>query len=178
MDGSGARHDGCGDARGVASQQAPVGGFRISKEAGSWSQSSTHPYLETATYLTCRFFSARKHGLVEAAVRNNLSDRTAFICLPGGIGTLDELFEILTLIQLDRIGSSFPVPFLFLNYDDFYTNLLRFMATCKEHGTVREGEFEKLCYVSTSNLDALEYLADFYGIAEHDRLFRHRLQDF
>ena len=110
-------------------------------------------------------------------MRNNSFDRTAFICFPGGIGTLDELFEILTLIQLDRIGSSFPVPFLFLNYDDFYTHLLRFMATCKEFGTVGEGEFEKLCHVSTSNLDALEYLADFYDIAEHDRHFRHRLQN-
>lgn len=111
-------------------------------------------------------------------MRNNLSDRTAFICLPGGIGTLDELFEILALIQLDRIGSSFPVPVLLLNYDDYYTNLLRFMASCKEFGALREGEFEKLCHLCTSNLDALEYLADFYDIAELNRQFRYRLQDF
>lgn len=110
-------------------------------------------------------------------MRHNASHHTAFICLPGGIGTLDEVFEIITLIQLNRLGSSFLVPFLILNYDDFYTELLRFMATCEDWGTIRPGEFESICRVCTSNLDALEYLADFYRVAEHDRVFRRRLQE-
>lgn len=163
--------------KGAMEAKHPVGGFRIAMEGGSWVQSSVHPYLANETYYTCRFFSARKHGLVEAGVRNSASDRTSFICLPGGLGTLDEVFEIIALIQLNRLGSSFPVPFLILNYDGYYTLLLRFMTTCQDWGTIRPGEFESVCHVCTSNLDALEYLADFYGVAEHDRVFRHRLQE-
>lgn len=163
--------------RGAIGAQQPVGGFRVAKEGGVWVESSVHPYLATETYFTCRFFSARKHGLAEAGVRNSAVDRTAFVCLPGGIGTLDEVFEIMTLIQLNRLGSAFPVPFLMLNYDDFYTHLLRFMATGQDWGTVRPGEFESICRVCTSNVDALEYLADFYGVPQHDRGFRLRLQE-
>ena len=48
---------------------------------------------------------------MDAVVRNNSFDKTAVVALPGGIGTLDEVFEILALIQLERIGSKFHVPF-------------------------------------------------------------------
>ncbi|XP_074344501.1 putative cytokinin riboside 5'-monophosphate phosphoribohydrolase LOGL10 isoform X1 [Apium graveolens] len=142
----------------------PVGGFKIAKEAGEWTATNFHPYLPSDTYLTCRFFSARKHGLVDAAVRASTSDRTAVIALPGGIGTLDEIFEILTLIQLERIGSVLPVPFILMNYDSFYTKLLEFLDQCKDKGTVAEGEVQSLWKVCDNNLEALTYLAEFYDL--------------
>ncbi|XP_024541814.1 uncharacterized protein LOC112350220 [Selaginella moellendorffii] len=111
------------------------------------------------TILAIRFFSARKHGLVDAGVRNAPPDRTAFLALPGGVGSMDEIFEMLTLIQLRRIGSSFPVPFLLINY------LLEFLATCREWGTVAEGEVEALWRVCRNNSEALDYLAEFYSIS-------------
>ncbi|PWA74823.1 putative cytokinin riboside 5'-monophosphate phosphoribohydrolase LOGL5 [Artemisia annua] len=142
----------------------PVGGFKIGKEANEWTSTNYHPYLPSHTYLTCRFFSARKHGLVDAAVRASKQDRTAVIVLPGGIGTLDEAFEILALIQLERIGSALPVPFLLMNYDSFYSKLLDFLDVCEDWGTVSKGEVSSLWKVCNSNSEALAYLKDFYDI--------------
>ncbi|XP_020204450.1 uncharacterized protein LOC109789826 isoform X2 [Cajanus cajan] len=147
----------------------PVGGFKIGKEAGEWTASNFHPYLPSENYLTCRFFSARKHGLVDAVVRNNSFDKTAVVALPGGIGTLDEMFEILALIQLERIGSELPVLFLLMNYDSFYSKLLDFLNDCENWGTVSRGEVASLWKICNSNSEALAYLADFYGISSSDR---------
>ncbi|EAY90807.1 hypothetical protein OsI_12409 [Oryza sativa Indica Group] len=147
----------------------PVGGFKIGKEAGEWTTSNFHPYLPSESYLTCRFFSARKHGLVDAAVRNCPTDRTAIIALPGGIGTLDELFEMMALIQLERIGSTLPVPFLLLNYDSYYSKLLDFLNDCEEWGTVAPGEVASLWKVCNGNHEALEYLAQFYNVPLAER---------
>ncbi|XP_057431312.1 cytokinin riboside 5'-monophosphate phosphoribohydrolase LOG7 isoform X1 [Lotus japonicus] len=146
----------------------PIGGFKIGKEAGEWTASNFHPYLPSGNYLTCRFFSARKHGLVDAVVRSNSSDKTAVVALPGGVGTLDELFEILALIQLERIGSKLPVPFLLMNYDSFYSKLLDFLNVCEDWGTVSKGEVASLWKVCNSNSEALAYLADFYCISSSD----------
>ncbi|KAK7305202.1 hypothetical protein VNO77_43103 [Canavalia gladiata] len=147
----------------------PVGGFKIGKEAGEWTASNFHPYLPSENYLTCRFFSARKHGLVDAVVRSNSFDKTAVVALPGGIGTLDEVFEIMALIQLERIGSGFPVPFLLMNYDSFYSKLLDFLNDCEGWGTVSKGEVASLWKVCNSNSDALAYLTDFYCISSSDK---------
>lgn len=111
-----------------------------------------------------RFFSARKHGLVDAAVRATSSDRTAVVGLPGGIGTLDEIFEILALIQLERIGSSLPVPFILMNYDSFYSKLLDFLDDGEGWGTVGKGEVAALWKVCNTNSEALAYLAEFYSL--------------
>lgn len=111
-----------------------------------------------------RFFSARKHGLVDAAVRNSDSDRTAVIALPGGMGTLDEMFEILSLIQLKRIGSQLPVPFLLMNYDGYYSKLLEFLKECEHWGALAEGEVDSLWKVFDNNEEALAYLAMFYDL--------------
>ncbi|KNA16106.1 hypothetical protein SOVF_092240 [Spinacia oleracea] len=152
--------------KGALQAGKPVGGFKIEKEAGQWSSTGSHPYLPHDTYLTCRFFSARKHGFVDAAVRNSPSDRTAIIALPGGIGTLDEIFEILTLIQLQRIGSQLPVPFLVMNYDEYYSKLLDFFDECGRWGNLAKGEVDSLWKVCANNEEALSYLATFYGLPQ------------
>ncbi|KAL2322744.1 hypothetical protein Fmac_027123 [Flemingia macrophylla] len=147
----------------------PVGGFKIGKEAGEWTASNFHPYLPSQNYLTCRFFSARKHGLVDAVVRSSDFDKTAVVVLPGGIGTLDEMFEIMALIQLERIGSELPVPFLLMNYDSFYSKLLDFLNDCEDWGTVSKGEVASLWKVCNSNSEALAYLEEFYCISSGDQ---------
>jgi len=63
----------------------------------------------------------------------DLSD--AFIILPGGIGTLDEFFEILTWKQLGRHEK----PIYIMNVDGFYNPLLEMMKHMVEHGFLAEG---------------------------------------
>lgn len=57
-----------------------------------------NPYLDRE--LTCHYFFTRKLFFVRYAL--------AFVVMPGGFGTLDELFEALTLSQTDRIRH-FPI---------------------------------------------------------------------
>ena len=106
---------------------------------------------------------------MDAAVRSSSSERTAVVALPGGIGTLDEMFEILALIQLERIGSALPVPFLVMNYDSFYTKLLDFLGDCEDWGTVSKGEVASLWRICDNNSEALSYLAEFYDLPPSDR---------
>jgi len=109
---------------------------------------------------------------VDAAVRSSPTDRTAVVALPGGVGTLDELFEIMALIQLERIGSALPVPFVLLNYDSYYSKLLDFLNDCQEWGTVAPGEVASLWKVCDGNHEALEYLAEFYNVPAAQRSYQ------
>lgn len=60
-----------------------------------------------------------------------LEDRSdAFVAVPGGIGTFDELFEILTLKQLGRHCK----PVAILNLNDYYVPLLALLENAVEQG--------------------------------------------
>ncbi len=62
-----------------------------------------------------------------------------FIAMPGGIGTMEELFEIFTWSQLDLIKK----PIALYNVDHFYDELLQFFNKMVEEG------FIKKCTVNT-----------------------------
>ena len=55
-------------------------------------------------YVAMKYFFTRKLMLIK--------ESKAFVCLPGGFGTLDETFELLTLTQT---GKGLPVPIVFLD---------------------------------------------------------------
>jgi uncharacterized protein (TIGR00730 family) len=73
------------------------------------------------------------HNVSEMIVTNDMSERknkmfalaTAVVALPGGVGTLEELTEAITLKQL----SLFDGPIIILNTLGFYENLIEFLET-------------------------------------------------
>jgi uncharacterized protein (TIGR00730 family) len=77
----------------------------------------------------------------------------AFIALPGGIGTLEELVEQLTWVQLQRHSK----PVLIANIDGFWRPLLSLLAHMHNHGFIREG-FDPHYLVAEKIVDALPML--------------------
>ena len=138
--GPGSGYDGGCDAGRHGGGQAR-GGVHDPLEAGGQRQASRkHPYLPDENYLTTSFFSARKHG--RGRGREEHAGRShGVLRAPGGVGTLDEIFEVLALLQLRRIGSAHPVPFVVMNYDGCYDGLLQFLERdMVRYGSLREHE--------------------------------------
>lgn len=100
-----------------------------------------NPYLDR--FITFRYFFVRKVMLVKYSV--------AFVVLPGGFGTLDELFEAATLVQTRKIFD-FPIV---LMCKDYWAPLMDFVrGTLLRHGTIGESDTELLTV--TDSLDDAE----------------------
>lgn len=83
--------------------------------------------------ITFHHFFVRKVMLVKYA--------TAFIIVPGGLGTLDELTEVLTLIQTNKIK---PFPVLMLS-SSYWSGLLTWLRdTVLKNGAISEEDFDLL----------------------------------
>ena len=95
-----------------------------------------NPYLDH--WITFRHFFVRKVMLVKYSY--------AFVVLPGGFGTLDEVLETATLIQTDKIRE-FPIV---LMASDFWSPFIKFMRdTLLAGGTIDESDFELLDVVDS-----------------------------
>ncbi len=72
--------------------------------------------------------------------RKTLMEKWAdiFFIAPGGIGTMDEFFQVLTLRYLKRMDK----PIYILNIDGFYDSLLAFMDDLVKKGAVGEGIYD------------------------------------
>src|SRR5262249_19963778 len=81
-----------------------------------------NPYLDLM--LEFRYFFVRKVMLVKYSY--------GFVVLPGGVGTMDELFEALTLIQTGKI-KDFPIV---LMGRDYYQPLIDFLRDMVTEGTI------------------------------------------
>jgi uncharacterized protein (TIGR00730 family) len=80
-----------------------------------------------------RYFFARKTMFVKYA--------QGFVVLPGGLGTLDELFEALTLVQTQKV-TSFPLVLLGVDYWQGMIDWLRDRAL--KHGTISQSDIDML----------------------------------
>ena len=82
-----------------------------------------------------------------------------FVVLPGGFGTLDEMFEALTLIQTHKSGN-FPV---ILVGKKFWEGLLKWIKEMllEEEGNISPEDMDLIKIVDSPN-EAVEHINDFY----------------
>ena len=106
-------------------------------------EQQANPYLDQV--LTFRYFFIRKVMLVKYSY--------AFIVMPGGVGTMDELFEALTLIQTKKI-LSFPVVLMGEEYWHPLVDLLKRMV---EAGTISPADLD-LVMVTDSVDEAMAHV--------------------
>ncbi len=96
-------------------------------------------------------------GLTEIITTQNMHERklkmqelsNGFIALPGGVGTLEELFEILTWLQLGLHSK----PIGILNVNHFYDDLLSLLENMVRKGFLTMDNFELL--LVDDNIDSL-----------------------
>jgi uncharacterized protein (TIGR00730 family) len=90
-----------------------------------------NPYIDRRYELNFRYFFVRKVMLVRYA--------KAFVVLPGGFGTLDELFEAITLIQTKKIK---PFP-IYLVGKEYWSGLIEWIKnTVLAHRNIRQSDLD------------------------------------
>jgi uncharacterized protein (TIGR00730 family) len=115
-------------------------------------RTSRRPIPTSRPYLAFQFhyFALRKmHFLMRAR---------AVAVFPGGFGTFDEMFELLTLIQTGKMK---PIPVLLFG-KEFWTRVIDFGALARE-GVVSPADLELITWCETAE-EAWAHIADFYKI--------------
>lgn len=128
---------------------------RGAKEAGGFSvgcniqlpvEQQPNAYLDR--WIQFRHFFVRKMMLVKYSY--------AFVALPGGFGTLDEIFETAVLIQTGKI-QDFPLVLL---GGDFWRPLLDYLReTMLARATIDPIDLERIC-ITDSPADAVEHIRE------------------
>lgn len=91
----------------------------------------------------------------------------AFIALPGGFGTLEELLEVITLKQLRY----HKMPIVIINFDHFYDHLLNQFEQMFEQQFSKKG-YRNLFYVAENIEDTFEYLNSYEYKITGDKWFK------
>ncbi len=111
-----------------------------------------NPYIDSDKSLDFDYFFVRKVMFVKYS--------QGFVVMPGGFGTLDELFEALTLIQTNKIDS-FPI---ILVGRDYWSGLLDWIKkTLSETFRTISPEDINLIHLVDTEDEVLKILDEFYG---------------
>jgi hypothetical protein len=104
-------------------------------------------------HVSMRYFFTRKLMLVK--------ESQAFVCLPGGFGTLDETFELLTLVQT---GKSMPVPIVFLDApgDTYWEQVNAFIQNELVSRELVSGADTSLFFITNDTHEAVHEIRSFY----------------
>lgn len=109
-------------------------------------------YISKGMSLDFDYFFVRKVMFVKYA--------QGFIVMPGGFGTLDELFEAITLIQTKKIGR-FPI---LLVGSEFWSGLIDWIkkVLLQENATISQEDLKLFIVVDTAE-EAIEHLNNYYA---------------
>ena len=111
-------------------------------------EQSGNPYQDIG--ITFRHFFSRKVMFVKYA--------TAYVVLPGGFGTLDELAEILTLVQT---GKSAKIPIILVG-SEFWQGLVQwFKDTLVENGTISPDDMDLFSVVEQAD-EVVKAIFEYY----------------
>lgn len=115
-----------------------VGGHTVGCNIKLPREQHPNPYLDH--FLEFRYFFVRKVMLVKYSY--------AFVALPGGFGTLDELFECATLVQTGKIAD-FPMV---LMGRDFWQPMLEFLRErMVKEGTIEQADLDRFIVTDSAN---------------------------
>lgn len=113
-------------------------------------EQSANPYVSPELSFKFHYFALRKmHFLMRAK---------ALVAFPGGFGTLDELFEVLTLVQTKKVN---PVPIVLFG-TEFWKRLIDFDFLVQE-GVIAAEDIQ-LFHFSDDPVEAWEYIRQFYQL--------------
>jgi uncharacterized protein (TIGR00730 family) len=110
-----------------------------------------NPYIDPEHNLEFNYFFVRKVIFVKYS--------QGFVIMPGGFGTLDELFEAITLIQTKKINKR-PVVLISHDYWDGLVEWVKRVMLEKENN-ISESDLNYLKVVDTAD-EAVKYIEDFY----------------
>src|SRR5262245_382573 len=116
-------------------------------------EQGANPYITDGLHFEFHYFFMRKFWFAYLA--------KALVIFPGGFGTMDELFEILTLVQTDKLSKQIGIV---LYGREYWDQILTFRPMA-DWGAIAEHDLELLHYAE-SPADAFEHLRD-HLIAHH-----------
>ena len=130
--------------RGAAEVGAPSIGLNIVLPH----EQAPNPYVTPELSLNFHYFAIRKmHFLMRAK---------AIVVFPGGFGTLDEMFESITLMQTGRMAR---IPIILFG-EEFWRKVINFQALA-EFGTIAPEDVDLVSFVETAE-QACEIIRSFY----------------
>lgn len=115
-------------------------------------EQSSNPYIDADKSIDFDYFFVRKVMFVKYA--------QGFIALPGGFGTMDELFEALTLIQTKKIGR-FPI---ILMGSDYWAGMIEWIkkTMLDEEKNISPEDMDFMQMVDTPQ-EAVDIINEFYN---------------